>query len=268
MSTEKISRKEIRNPDPFVRVTSAFWAKAMEHQKVIGLALLGAFALFIVAALIVRTGQSKGREAGGALASALALAHRPVEGTLDALQQDPTAEKFKTFKEKNEALAKALEEVRTQHAGSPAARTSTLFWADAQFQLGKLDEAAKGYDQFLAEAPASDPLRMLALEGRGYVYEAKKELDKAIETFEKMSREAAGEPGKARAAYHKARLLEAQGKKPEAAAAFQKLKDEFKEAPAAREAEERLALLAMQGVPMPEKAKPDSKTTAEEPPKK
>lgn len=259
MSSEKVDRKEIRNPDAFQRVSGELWNKLIERQKIVGLALLGAVALFLVIALVARHNQGQAREAGGALASALALANRPVEGSLEALQ-DPTAEKFKTFQEKNEALAKALDEVRAKHSGTEAATTATLFFGDAQFHLGKLDEAAKAYDDFLAKAGEGDALRTLALEGQGYVFEAKKELDKALEAFDKMGKQAVAEPSKARAAYHRARILEAQGKKQEAAAAFQKLKDEYKEAPAAREAEERLALLAMQGVPMPEKAKPAEPT--------
>ena len=260
MASDKLTRKEIKNPDPFVRFTSALWAKIIERQKAVGLGLIVAFAVFVVIALAVRMTQSKAKEAGGALAAALDLAHRPVDGSLEALQEDPTAKKFKSYKEKNEALASALDVVRNNHPGTEAGRTATLFWGDAEFQLGKLDEAGKAYDQYLAEARPGDPLRMMALEGLGYVHEAKKDLPKAYEAFDKMTREAAGEPGKARAAYHMARILEAQGKKQDAVAAFQKLKEEFKEAPAAREAEERLALLAMQGVPIPEKPKPAPKT--------
>ncbi len=252
MSSEKLDHKEVKTPDPFVQFTSKMWTKLIEHQKVVGLVLLAVFAIFVVSAVVVRVTQSKHKEAGGALAQALDLAHRPIEGSLEALQ-DPTAEKFKTSKEKYEALAKALDEVRTQHAGSDAAATATLFWADAQFHLGKLDEAAKAYDQFLAQTREGNPLRSMALEGLGYVAESKKEFEKAADAFDRMSKAAAGEPAKARAAYHRARMLEAQGKKAEAATAFGALRDEFKDAPAAREAEERLSLLAMQGVAVPEK---------------
>ncbi|HEY3448311.1 MAG TPA: tetratricopeptide repeat protein [Myxococcales bacterium] len=255
MSSDKLSRKEIRNPDPFVRVTSQLWAKLIENQKMVGLGLAAVFVVFVVSAGAVRMTQSSSKEAGAALARAMELSRRPVEGSMEALQ-DPTAEqKFKTAQEKHEAVAKAMDEVRKAHAGKEAGRTATVFWADAQFQLGKLDDAIAGYQQYLSESRPDDALRLVACEGLGYAYEGKKDLEKAREAFEKMSKEAAGEPAKARAAYHVARILEAQGKKVEAAAAYQKLKDEYKEAAAAREADERLALLAMQGVPMPEKAK-------------
>ena len=261
MASEKLTRKEIREPDPFERITRAIWAKLVERQKLVGLALLAVFALFVVAAVAVRMSQAKSKEAGAALARAMELARRPVEGSMEALQ-DPKAEKFPTFKAKNEAMAKALDEVRAQHPGTEAARTATVFWADAEFQLGKLDEATKGYEEYLAQTRPGDSLRVLADEGLGYSWEAKKDLDKAYQAFDAMNREAAGDPEKARAAYQLARILEEQGKKTEAAQAFQKVKDEYKEAPAARDADERLALLAMQGVAVPEKAKDATKTAA------
>lgn len=266
MSSDKLSRKEIRNPDPFVRVTSEYWAKLIQNQKTVGIGLLAVFVVFLVIAGGVRMSQSATREAGAALARAMQLAHRPVEGSMEALQDPSATEKFKTAKEKHEAVAKAMDEVRKAHAGKEAGNTATVFWADAMFQQGKFDDAIAGYQQYLTAARADDALRIVANEGLGYAFEGKKDLDKARDAFEKMSKEALGEPAKARAAYHLARILEAQGKKAEAAAAFQKLKDEFKEATAAREADERLSLLAMQGVPMPAKAKEAPK--APEAPKK
>lgn len=251
MSTEKLSRKEIREPDPFVRVIAAFWEKLVEHQKPIAIGIGAVVVLFLATAFVLHRGQAKDRESSGALARALAMATRPVAGASADEPDDPQAEKFATAQQKNEALAKELGEVRTRYAGTEAARTATVFWADAQFHLGKLDDAAKGYDEYLKISHENDALRITALEGLGYIHESKGELDKAADAFDRMSREAAGEPAKARAGFQRARMLEAQGKKQDAAAAFQKIKDDFKDAPAARDAEERLALLAMQGVPMP-----------------
>jgi tetratricopeptide (TPR) repeat protein len=250
VSTEKLTRKEIRHPDPFVRATSAFWAKMVEQRMAAGLTLAGVFVVFVIAALVTRFGEQKTRESGGALARALELAHRPVQGTPEAFQSD-AKNTFASFKEKNEKLGEALQEVRTKFPGTAAAATATVAWGDAQFNLGKLDEAAKAYEEYLSATREGEPLRLLALEGLGYVYESKKDWDKALDSFDRMSREAAGEPNKARAALHRARVLEQSGKKVEAAAAFQKIKEEYKEAPSVRDAEERLALLAMQGIVAP-----------------
>lgn len=262
MTTERLSRKEIREPDPFVRVTSAFWAKVVEHQKAVGLGLLAVVAVALAVALISHFAQGRSNEASAALSRALELTRRGVAGSLEP-GQDATAEKFPSAKAKSEEIAKQLEAVRAQFPSSDAARTALVFLGDAQFQTGKLDAAQASYEQYLASAPAGEPLRALALQGLGYTMEAKKDLDKALDTFSKMGAEAAGDPAKADAAFQRARVIELQGKKQEAAAAYQKVKDDFKEAASARAAGERLVLLAAQGVALPPAdKKPEAKAEA------
>lgn len=259
MSTDKLSRKEIREPDPFVRVTSAYWTKLVENQKFVAVGLLVFLVALVVIGLVARSSQNRARESGAALSRALVLTRRSIAGSLEP-GQDSAAEKFPSQRAKSEELAKQLEFVRSQYPGSDAARTAAVFLGDAQLQQGKLDAAQKSYEEYLASAPPGEPLRVVALEGLGYVFEARKDLDKALDSFDRMSREAAGDPAKAQAAFQRARVLELQGKKPEAAAAFQKVKEDFKETAAARNAGERLALLGAQGVaiPAPEK-KPEAK---------
>ncbi|MGI5862590.1 MAG: tetratricopeptide repeat protein [Myxococcales bacterium] len=248
--SEKLTRKEIRKPDKFLEAITEFWNKAAQHQKAIGIGALAVVGLFLIVGLISHSQEKSATAAGGALAQALELSRQGIEGTFDA-SSDPDAPKFASHQEKYEKLVAAFEKVRADHPGSKAARTAGYYLADAQFQLGKLEEADKAYEQFIAQTSSGDPLRVLALEGRGYIAESKKEWAKASELFGQMSREASGEPTKARAAYHRARILAAEGKKQEAAEAFQKVKSEFKEAPAARLAGERLALLAADGVHAP-----------------
>ncbi len=252
--SDKLSRKEIREPDPFVRVTSAYWAKVVDNQKVVGLGLLALLVALVVIGIVIRSSQSRTHEAGAALSRALALTRRGIAGSPEP-GQEGAAEKFPSQRAKSEEVSKQLEFVRSQYPGSDAARTATVFLGDAQFQLGKLDAAQKSYEEYLAAAPPGEPLRVVALEGLGYVFEAQKALDKALDSFDRMGREAAADPVKAQAAYSRARVLELQGKKPEAAAAFQQAKENFKETAAARNAGDRLAMLGAQGVtiPMPEK---------------
>jgi tetratricopeptide (TPR) repeat protein len=250
VSSEKLTRKEIREPDKFLKFSTEFWGKAAQKQKAIGIGVAVVIGLFLVAALVSRSQHKQANASGGALAEALDLASRGVEGSFEA-SGDPDEPRFSTQQQKYEELSAALDKVRTGHSGTLAARSATYYFADAQYQLGKYEEADKAYGDFIGQASAGDPLRVLALEGRGYVAESKQDWAKSLELFEQMSREATGEPVKARAAYHRARILAASGKKLEAAEAYQKLKDDFKEAPAARQAGERLALLAAEGVKAP-----------------
>jgi predicted negative regulator of RcsB-dependent stress response len=250
VSSEKLTRKEIRSPDAFQRVSTEYWNKVVKHRKAVLIGVGAFFGIFLLIAVVSHMSARNSAEAGAALSRALEVARRGVEGTLDP-SADPDAPKFATFREKNEELARQLEEVLSQFPGTDAAVTAGVWLADAQFHLGKLDEAAAGYEEYLKASPKGTPLRTLALESLGYVYEAKKDFDKALDAFDRMSKEAAGEPNKARAELHRGRVLELQGKKQEAAAAFRKVKDTWKEAPASREASERLGMLAAQGVVAP-----------------
>lgn len=265
---QKLTRKELRDPDPFVRVSSELWVALMERQKQVGIAVASLLGLLLVVAIFAQLSKGKSSEAGGALSRALEVSRRGVEGTTDPAS-DPDLPKFKTFKEKNEELVKQLAEVRLKYQGSEAALTATLSLGDAHFHLGNLDEASKAYGEYLAAAKPGDALRALALEGQGYVHEAKKEWDSAAKAFEQMG--AASEPQKERGAFHKARVLEVSGKKPEAAAAFQRVKLDFKDSPTTRAAIDRLALLAAQGVvapPEPEKKPADTGTEGAKSPDK
>lgn len=250
MSSEKLTKKEIREPDQFLKVTTEFWKKAAQHQKAMGIAALAILGVFVIAIFVNRSFEKKAVNSGGALSRALELARRGVDkGT------DPTASSdlpnFSTYQEKYETIAAELEKVRADFPGSQAARSAAYYLADAKFQLGKLDEADALYGEYIGQTSAGDPLRVMALEGRGYVAESKKDWAKALELFEQMNREASGDPSKARAALHRARILAASGKKQEAAEAFQKIQQDFKEDPAARQASERLALLAGEGIHPP-----------------
>ncbi|MFN7134187.1 MAG: tetratricopeptide repeat protein [Myxococcales bacterium] len=250
---KKLSRKEIREPDAFQKATAQLGEKMFAHQKAVLGALAGLLGLVVLFAIGSQVSAGKKTDAGGALARALETARRPVEGSFDQ-STDPELPKFKTHQEKYEELARQLDEVRQKFGGSEAAKTATLYYGDAQFQLGQFDKAIESYEAFLKNPTGGNATKVLALEGLGYAYEAKKDYAKASEAFGRMKSEA-GEGFKDRAAYHQARLLELQGKKEEAAAAYQQIKVDFKDSPTTRAAIDRLSLLASQGVPLPPEPK-------------
>jgi tetratricopeptide (TPR) repeat protein len=247
VSSDKLTRKEIRNPDPFVRVTSTLWAKLIQRQKWLGLGLAGLFLVLVAGFAIQRSSQRRTIEAGGALSRALETARRAIEGSPEA-SRDDEGPVFKSAQEKNEEIVRQLGEVKGKHPGTEAARMASFVMADSLFRLGKLDEAAAAYQEYLNTSAPGDSLRALAQEGLGYIHESRKEWEKALESFDAMARESEGEPTKALAAFQRARILEQWGKKQEAANEFQQVKDEHKTAPAARQAGDRLALLAAQGI--------------------
>jgi tetratricopeptide (TPR) repeat protein len=154
----------------------------------------------------------------------------------------------------------ALTPFRTQYSGTLPAATGGLPLGDAELRLGQADAALPRFNDFLGRTPGKQILRVSALEGEGYAWEAKGQLDKALDAFERMSKEDAGGFLAGMGLYHRARILGLQGKKSDAAQAFQELIAAKPGTPAATLALDRLGLLATEGIRPPPivPARPDA----------
>jgi tetratricopeptide (TPR) repeat protein len=252
----KLTQKELRAPDAFQRV-GAVGRRWLEQRRTLA---LGAAVLAVVVALgaaIVSSVSSRHeQQAASALGAALKPLDRPVGEPLPGDDQKP----FATQADKDQAVVGSLTPFRTAHPGTVPAVTATLPLGSAQLRLTQTDGALAHFGDFLARAPTRQILRVSALEGEGYGWEAKGQLDRALEAFERMSREDAGGFLAGMGLYHRARILVLQGKKAEAAVAFQELVTAQPGTPAARLAEDRLALLATEGIrpPAAASAQPDA----------
>jgi len=248
--TQKLTRKELKGPDAFQRKGGEFREWLQERQKTLTFGTLGVLGV-IGLGVLVNYFSSRGEvDAAKELGGELKLVSRPVEGS--EMPGPPSdAKPFKTEKDKDEALVKALGDFRDKHASTHAAASAGLPLAQALFRLGKYDDALKGYDDYLKVALPDDPLRALALEGRGYCFEAKHQLDQAMTAFDELSRENRTDFLNGMGLYHRARILIAQGKKPEAARQLVDVSAAAPNSAAARMAQDRIALLASEGVAIP-----------------
>ena len=120
--------------------------------------------------------------------------------------------RFKTAEERRKATLEDLGQVLSKFGGTGAAREATLVRAGVLFDGGLYDEAIAAYGDFLANTDADNRMRMLAREGRGYAYEAKGQLDPALDEYRKLETEA-GDVYKDRAQYHQARIFGKKGDK-------------------------------------------------------
>ncbi|NVJ01580.1 tetratricopeptide repeat protein [Myxococcus sp. AM009] len=247
--TEKIRQKELSQPDTFQKAGTEASDWLAQRQKIIGLAA-GVLILGGVGVAIASEVSKRGEEkAAQALGQALTVLDRPVEG-VEPAQPGETEPPFKTVKERDEAVVKALGEFRAAHGGTPSAATAALAEGKAQFRLGNYAAAQAAFGEYLKGAPQNDPLRAEALEGQGYALEADGKYEDAIKAFEQMG--AAGGPFLlGMGDYHKARMLILLGKKEEAAQVLSKLTTAQPNTAAARQAGERLAVLASEGVKVP-----------------
>ena len=245
----KQKRREISEPDQFLKTSSAYWGMAAANRKLIIAVAAGLLSLAIVVIVVSNVMKAKVQASGEAFSAALALAERPVQGDVSALSAPADVTPFATRQAKYEALEAAFQKLRDEHAGTRAAQSAAYYLADAQMQLGKVEAADELYAAYVGSAKAGAPLRLMALEGRGYAAEKRGDAVAALSFFEQLGREAQGEQWQARAAYHRARMLVLQGKKAEAAEAFERIGKDFSKATAMGAlAKERLALLASEGI--------------------
>jgi tetratricopeptide (TPR) repeat protein len=252
---------ELKEPDPFLKATIQLWDKLHEMRKQIGIALAMALVALLIFAGFTAHQEGKDADAGAALGQAMHLAQRPVqsaEAEKPETAPAPDDAPFKTDAERQTALAAALKDVRARYAGTDAAKSALLALGDAQLKLGQLDDAQKSYAEYVQSATGSDAFRALAELGLAKVAEAKKDLAAAAQAYETLQRDAPHSFLRDVAGLGKARMLEQQGKKQEAAVAYQEVKDGFQNTEAARTATARLAMLATQGVQAPTSAVPDA----------
>jgi tetratricopeptide (TPR) repeat protein len=252
---DKMTRKELKGPDAFQRTgqEAREWvqtrARTLTIAVVVGLLALGGVALGSY--LSGRTESDASKDLG----SDLKLLGRPVDATPGA-EANADNPPFKTEREKDESIIKTLGEFRDKHRGTRAAASASLPMAQALYRLGRYDDALLAYDDYLHIASPDDSLRALAYEGRGYCYEAKKQLDQALAAFDQLSRENKTEFMNGMGLYHRARVLIEEGKKDEAAKQLAEIPGSAPNSAAARLAQDRMQLLASEGVIIPVVAKP------------
>lgn len=190
--------------------------------------------------------------AASGLGDALKVLEAEVTSTPPA---DATTPTFKTEAEKDAAVVQKLSAFRAANVGKKAAASAALPLGQALVRTGKPADAVPLFDEFLAGSLPGDPLRLAALEGRGYALEAQGKLDDALVSFQQLTTETKTDFMKGMGQYHRARLLEQKQDLTQAAAVYAELQTSAPESSAARLSRARLSLLEAKGVkpapPMP-----------------
>src|SRR5260370_34316728 len=78
--------------------------------------------------------------------------------------------------------------MRQKNPGTRAAVPFALPLAEALYRLEDYDRDLATFEDFLKAIPDGDLLRAEALEGEGYVFEAKGQLEQALLTYDQMAR--------------------------------------------------------------------------------
>ncbi|WP_395824990.1 tol-pal system YbgF family protein [Archangium minus] len=263
--SEKMTKQELRAPDAFqlYGAEASDWLE--KRRQLIGAAVAVIIVGGLIAALVNYFSTRGEEKASKQLGQALQVLDRPVIASTEPLQPQPGEEPpFKTDKEKDEAIVKSLSDFRAAHKGTEAAVTAALPLGKAQYRLGDYDGALASFSEYTRDADKKEPLVASAYEGQGYAHEAKGQLDQALAAFQEMAKVESGEFLQGMGQYHQGRILAAQGKKDEAAQLLADLKSSQPNTAAGRLATERLAVLAAQGVKVPEPKTAPATTQAQD----
>ncbi len=252
-----MSRQELRAPDAFQRVGLEAESWISRHRSVVVGGVVAILALYFGITVVRSLSDRREVKARAALGSAIGVLSRPVQADLPAgATEDPPP--FKSEQERDQAAATALAGVLASFPGTDAALTATLPLASTEVRLGQLDPAIGHFEAYLRGAPASEPLRVSALDGLGHAHEAKGQLPQALDAYERMSHQEGAGFEAGMGAFHRARVLALMGKKQEAAQAFAELVAANPDTPAARLGQERLSALEAEGFKAAVAPKPDA----------
>jgi tetratricopeptide (TPR) repeat protein len=248
---EKLTRKELKAPDEFQKIGAQAVPFLVLHQRNVVLGITGLVVVGGVVAMANYFGDRKEQAAKQDLGAALKTVEREVKAG-DTTEPVPGQDApYKSETEKVQAEIKALNDFRTNHAGTRAAANAGLALGDAYLKAGQGAEALAAFDDYLKNGDSTDPLRPAALEGKGYAYEAQKDYPKALDAFDQLARETKTDFMKGMGLYHRGRILLAQGKTDDGAKALVEVPSLAPNSAAARLAQERISTLAAQGVHIP-----------------
>jgi predicted negative regulator of RcsB-dependent stress response len=212
---KRYTRKELKKQDEFV----TFWHHVYEWMRgstqPILIGLVVAAVVILGSSLWSSHAQKSQAEATRMLSQAMRIYSTDLtadEEMAKKLTSEDGVPRFKTAEERRKATLEELGQVLSKYGGTGAAREAVLVRAGVLFDGGLYDEAITAYGDFLANTDSDNRMRMLAREGRGYSFEAKGQLDPALDEYRKLETEA-GDVYKDRAQYHQARIFEKKGDK-------------------------------------------------------
>lgn len=207
-------------PERFADMWQRFAEKVMAYFSRALLVTVGGLFAFTVAWGVGQWMEARREKATELLGRAI----RTAEADLlrDGEKEDPEADppRYKTAKERSDAVFKAVDELAAQYGSSDAAKRGALVKAGLLYDQSKYPDAETIYRQFIDAKPGDSSLLSLAYEGLGLCAEARSDFAAAFAAFDRQ----AGEPfARDRARMHQARVYIKQGNKQKAIDMYKEL---------------------------------------------
>jgi tetratricopeptide (TPR) repeat protein len=177
---KRISKKKLKEPDEFISFTEKTYIFVKHYFK--NMAIAGIVVLVIILSILFyqRWEKRNEEEADRMYSSAVEMYRRA-----GSLYSEGSPSEFKE-------VLKKFDEVITKYSRTSSGKLSLLYKGNILLRLGEFDEATKSFQAFLKKAGKEKLYQLFALEGLGYSYEGKKNYEKAIQAYQKMTEEGEG----------------------------------------------------------------------------
>lgn len=200
-------------PDRFMAIWQKIADKILAYFSRALLLIVGAVLVFVAAWGVGQYLEWRREKATEMLGKAIRTAEADLLRDTDKPDPDSDPPRYKTAKERTDAVLKALDELDHEYGSSDAARRGGLVRAGALYDQGRFADAEALYQRFLSNKPSETSLVALAHEGVGLCAEGRSDLPEALKAFEKQ----AAEPfTRDRGLWNQARIYAKQGNKQKA----------------------------------------------------
>lgn len=207
-------------PDRFAAIWQKLADKLVAYFSRALLLFVGAMLVFAAAWGVGQWLELRREKATELLGRALRIAEADLLRDKETADADADPPRYKTAKERTDAVLKALDELDHEYGSSEAARRGALVRAGILYDAGRYSDAEALYRRFLDNKGSESALASLANEGLGLCAEARSDYAAALAAFE---RQASDPFAKDRGRLNQARIYAKQGNKQKAIEVYKEL---------------------------------------------
>ncbi len=175
MSSKKLSRHDIKRPDEFVTFFSRVLGWVQDNIAVVASATAVILLVAFGAVAITQMSESTNQEADYRYGKAVTEFH-----TAQSLTGEARREAL-------EASLQSLQDTFEKFKGSRAADYALVSIGQANFELGKYEQAASAFEQAVIKFEKDPSFRAMALVGAGKAYEGMISFDKALDAYQRAN---------------------------------------------------------------------------------
>lgn len=174
---KKITKKKLKEPDEFISLTGQIYLSVTHHSKSI---MTGGIAVLVILSFLFIYYRWERRNEE--------RAYQEFRSAVEIYQMVDSQYREGSVSEYQDVLEKFNKIIKT-FSRTPSGKFSLLYKGNILLRLGEFEEAIKSYQAFLKKAGKEKLYRLFAWEGLGYSYEGKRDYEKAIQAYRKITEE-------------------------------------------------------------------------------